>query len=443
MVCGDGGVRRVHPILAAYVADYPEQCLVACAKSGTCPKCRRPAKDLQEKTTGEERTPLWTLGIIDDAKRTSSTRHQFFTKCMESDVAGGVGEPFWKGFPYCDIHLSLTPDVLHQLYQGVFKYILDWTGDMFNKEELDACVRTLPPAYGVRHFKNGISALSQVTGGERKDMARILLACLSGKLARPALVATRSILDFIYLAQYTTHNDTTLQYMKDALDTFHRHRKVFIDMGLRDDFNIPKFHALLHYIPSIKLFGTTDNYNTEMFERFHIDFAKDGWRASNRRDERPQMAQWLTRQEKVASFDRYLEYLVDQEEEKRHLQLSKVVQLTKLPSRPHQPITSIEDSHSCQGFTRALKEYLNTFLDRTENVSNYRLPFHHLDVFHSFKFKRDETGYTEVMESAGEREVVYARPSKGKQVARFDTVVVYVKNEVAESTGLEGTSYLA
>jgi len=117
-------------------------------------------------------------------------------------------------------------------------------------------------------------------------MAKILLACVHDVLAPRGVRAIKVLLDFIYLAQYTTTHDTiTLSYLKDALKKFHQDKKYFIDVGCREHLNILKLHSLIHYVDSIKLFGTTDNYNTEMFEQLHIDFAKQGWRATNQRDE--------------------------------------------------------------------------------------------------------------------------------------------------------------
>ena len=67
--------------------------------------------------------------------------------------------------------------------------------------------------------------------------------------------------------------------MQDALDQFQKNHDYFIATLVWEDFNIPKFKFLLHYIESIENFGENDNYNTEMFECLHIDFAKHGWRA--------------------------------------------------------------------------------------------------------------------------------------------------------------------
>ncbi|KAF8868755.1 hypothetical protein CPB84DRAFT_1755779 [Gymnopilus junonius] len=286
MTSSDGAVRCVHPILTCYVADYPEQCLVACTKYGTCPKCKASAKDLQNPTPAPNRTESWTNSIIQEAKdQANLSPRKFHAYCMSHDVAGSVYKPFWEGFPLCDIHHSITPDVLHQLYQGVFKHLVSWCQRILSLQELDHHIRALPPTYGLRPFKNGIFALSQISGMERKNMAKILLGCLVGCMPSQGIAAITALLDFIYIAQYPAHNSVTLGYLRDALNRFHQNCQYFITTSVHDDFNIPKFHSLLHYIESIELFGTTDNYNTEMFERLHIDFAKHGWRASNQCDE--------------------------------------------------------------------------------------------------------------------------------------------------------------
>ncbi|KAF8181570.1 hypothetical protein BJ912DRAFT_1023540 [Pholiota molesta] len=308
MESSNGDVRRVHPILTCYVADYPEQCLVTCSKYGTCPKCLCSSDHLQNPKPSKKCNKNWTETVIKTALKNSKQQlGPFHKECMQNDVMGGVFSPFWTGFPYTDIHNCITPDVLHQLYQGIFKHLVSWCQSCVGAKEIDKRIRALPPGFGLRHFKNGISALSQISGSEHKNMAKILLGCLVGIMPSPGIQAVKVLLDFIYLAQYSTHSTETLDYMKNALKDFH-------STNTRSHFNLPKIHSLLHYVESIELFGTTDNYNTEMFERLHIDFAKNGWRATNQRDEFPQMVRWLSRQEKIT----YLNNIVTSSSENQH-----------------------------------------------------------------------------------------------------------------------------
>lgn len=64
--------------------------------------------------------------------------------------------------------------------------------------------------------------------------------------------------------------------------------------------------ALQHYLRLIKSLGTADGYNTKAPEHLHIDYAKDAYRASNKRDYVIQMVRWLCQQEAVDFFSEYL-----------------------------------------------------------------------------------------------------------------------------------------
>ncbi|THU98872.1 hypothetical protein K435DRAFT_660005 [Dendrothele bispora CBS 962.96] len=360
------------------------------------------------------------------------------------DVAGGMHDPFWKDLPFTNIHDSLTPDALHQLYQGVMAHLINWVQEMMSKEELDRRIRCLPPTYGVRHFRIGISTLKQTSGPERKNIGKILLACLAPDIPPKAVRACRAILDFIYMALYGSHDEETLKYMEDALDEWYKNRDDFLEARVREDFNIPKFHSLLHYVDSIRKFGTTDNYNTELFERLHIDFAKQGWRASNKRNHFPQMIQWLSRQEKVLSFSSYQSWLqqetesmvIDDAREKRSLYQYSIA---KFPAEPHKSITRIMISHTAPNFLPCLKLFLNSLLTTPQSRSralDADLPIKALDVWHQFKLKPDSQVDGEVVE-----EIIKAIPFHKKSAsARFDNVVVLYSDK-AESTSLQGKCF--
>ena len=315
---GDGAKHRGHPILAVHVGDYPEQLLATGCKNGECPKCPVPRNDLGSTT--DTSRPLRDIGKVLDALAALDDGPRAYTRaCREAGIKP-IFHLYWEDLPFTNIFLAITPDLLHQLYQGVVKHLIAWLKEAYGTTEIDARCRRLPPNHSLRHFSTGISKLSRVTGKEHQDICRILLGLIIGLSPQdgvsPARIerSTRALLDFLYFASYPTHTSHTLTLLDDALTRFHANKSVFVDLGIREHFKLPKLHFLDHYRRSIELFGTTDNYDTQHSERLHIDFAKEAYRATNRKDELSQMTIWMERKEKIERHEAYINWCLHRRE---------------------------------------------------------------------------------------------------------------------------------
>src|SRR6266478_3617105 len=310
MADGFGVLRRVHPILALFIGDYPEQCLVTCVKSGRCPKCNVQPDDLGNPAMSARRD----LNLVRDALSKADDHHTVYAKACNLAGIKPALHPFWKNLPFVNIFQSITPDVLHQLYQGVFRHSLGWIIKAFSAAEINARYQRLIPNHPIRIFSQGITSLSRVTGKEHEQICRALLGVimdmhLPNNLEPSRLIrAMRGLLDFVYLSQLPVHSACTLNRLDNALHSFHANKSIFIDLGIREHFNFPKLHSCIHYTSSVRFYGTTDNYNTQHTERLHIDLAKDAYRATNKKDELPQMSTWLERREKIQQHNSYIQW---------------------------------------------------------------------------------------------------------------------------------------
>ncbi|KAJ6596460.1 hypothetical protein B0H10DRAFT_2327913 [Mycena sp. CBHHK59/15] len=121
LTSGDGVVRRGHPIFATFVGDYPEQALVTAIKNGECPTCEVPRTELGDGETGY---PLRDLESILDALDALDDGSTIYARACKDAGIKPVYHPFWEGLPYTNIFRSISPDILHQLYQGIVKHLI-------------------------------------------------------------------------------------------------------------------------------------------------------------------------------------------------------------------------------------------------------------------------------------------------------------------------------
>ncbi|KAG8722129.1 hypothetical protein FRC09_006757 [Ceratobasidium sp. 395] len=295
MKCADGGVRLCFPILAAFIGDWQDQTLVACSLDNRCPVCPVPSA---ERGDGPNQYKVRS----NEERHAARAAYDAGQRDALSDNGLRPTKPFWRKLPYVNISDSIAPDLLHQLHKGVFgAHINTWLTKLIKEPRFDAWMMGMPRSSGLRHFTHGKTCISRWTGEESKALAQVFMSVAAGCDEAKAIRAARHIVDFMYRAHLPLLSEDDLQELEKDLLGFHDLKDIFVQSGAYPTkhgfIKMAKIHMLSHYVRAIRELGSPDNFNTEATERLHIEYVKNGWRASNHVNELPQMAKYLQRRE--------------------------------------------------------------------------------------------------------------------------------------------------
>lgn len=320
MADSKGDTRFCFPLLAGHIADYPEQILIACAAGNNSPVTTAGFHQLDDAKASPPRTYKWTMCQIRRAMEAVNPANMTaYHEVAKNLGLNDVYEPYWKDFPRFRPELVICPDILHGLIRLWRDHLLKWIIRLVGHQELDSRLKALQHVPGWRYFRGGIKHLSQWTGREDRELQRTLVAVVANapKVDKDVMRCIRAFHDFLYVAQYRSHSDITIGYLKDALRIFHATKKIFITNKSRrgkkqviPHFRIPKLAGMHVYIRHIPEMGSSPQFSTEIVESLHRPMAKDPYRATNRKDFVPQMCRVMDRAERIRFSVEFLAWAV-------------------------------------------------------------------------------------------------------------------------------------
>lgn len=401
---------------------------------------------------------------------------QFVLGCRQRGL-NGVVDPWWKYLPWVDICQLLSQEVLHSYHKFFFDHTLKWNTVLMGEKEMDRRLQSQPQQVGVRTVTKGISQISQMSGKEHRALERTHLSVVAGApgVTSEVITATRALLDYVYIAQYPSHDEQTLKDLKDAVSLFHESKDIWLKKDARRSkegniiahMDIPKAHTPLHAVECIELKGSSDNYNAETPEHLHIEDLKNAYPHTNRRSYQTQMIRYLVRRDSANNFNMFqayfdkawpsepcdpleLEHRAMGEEvavrRKKRTRIPRMensqIMLNKKPDRLSMHVAAIEERFGLPFLQRDLLRYVNSL--RQSADSNTPLPeitalppeYKRLHVWFSIRVQspRPNIHYKE------EWWRIRAQPRLDDNPARHDPILL-VDKEGGVVNGLKGKSY--
>ena len=239
MVCCDEKVRKCVPKLAAWLADYIENCTLHGIATNRCPICTSPPDALGELPK-KPFAPRQHDKYAADYKRSDVSRlHQAGVK--------NINNALWHYTNFKPQEI-VKPDILHTLYRGMLVHLMKWIMKFLTligrANTFDHLWSHLPPYPGFTRPNKPYRSVSKWQGKEMRNLLRVILGVFTAALSRTsdlqplspqhnalaqqAILCVRYLSDFIILAQYRVHTENSIQSMVGYLKDFDKHKEVFL-----------------------------------------------------------------------------------------------------------------------------------------------------------------------------------------------------------------------
>lgn len=192
-----GNLRYCFPPLASWIADTPEESLVACTGPKVSPVTTATSKDFGDPHRHPPRTADKTLDAICSACSKHSPRdYKNFLKTIKPLGLNGVVEPVWMDWALSDPSHFITIEPLHHFHRFAWDHDVQWCVKALGDTELDFRFSIIQTPVGYRSFDEGISKLKQVTGRDHRAVQRYIIGVVAGGVPRGFLIVVRALLDF-------------------------------------------------------------------------------------------------------------------------------------------------------------------------------------------------------------------------------------------------------
>jgi hypothetical protein len=237
VLCADGNFRRCKPVLAAWLADFPECSDLHHLERHVCVWCKCPKNELGHYVPSDKQHPR--------------RDHNLYRTLSDANTRAADAELSWRdvhrGFNVfhhipCIVSDLPKPDLLHTMQIGMLDHLhkcifhfMETHEQLYKYNAIGLSV----PAYPDLTPKNkSYEEISQWNGKEMKELSRYLLGVVTQSLrgGSPAqrhifnrtIECTRGLLEFYMYTRYKSHDDATLSYMEDAFHRFHTFQHVFL-----------------------------------------------------------------------------------------------------------------------------------------------------------------------------------------------------------------------